>query len=228
MYFDVRAAKQLEAGQHITVDGCPGLRLAASASRKTWIYRYKAPATGRMKQVALGQYPAMPVQTAATAWDEFRKLRADATDPGEWQRSQKRAQRAPASEPAGYTVRKLVQDYIKGHIEVERQEAGAIAARRALERLLEEEPAFAEGAAAAVTRSKCFDLLEARKATPMAAQKLRSLLGAAWARALDSGRLDQNTPNWWPAVHKGRLKSKGKVVGGEHQGQQRRILRDEE
>jgi integrase len=35
-------------------------------------------------------------------------------------------------------------------------------------------------------------------------------------------------PNWWPAVQKGKLKSKGKIVGGEHQGQQRRVLRDAE
>lgn len=54
------------------------------------------------------------------------------------------------------------------------------------------------------------------------------MLGAAWARALDSVRLDQNVPNWWPAVQKGKLKSKGKIVGGEHQGQQRRVLRDAE
>lgn len=39
MYFDARAAKLLQPGAHIVVDGCRGLRLMASATRKTWAYR---------------------------------------------------------------------------------------------------------------------------------------------------------------------------------------------
>jgi integrase len=227
MFFDARAAKLLKPGEHLVVDGCDGLRLVATASKQTWTYRYKSPATGLMKQTAIGQYPSMKAPEAAATWDALRKLRAEGIDPKDHQRQKRR----PAPEPAAadaFTVRDLVGDYITGHLEQERKEDGAKAARRALERLLEEEPAFADSAAAAVTRATCFDLLEARKATPTAAQKLRSMLGAAWARALDSGRLDQNVPNWWPAVQKGKLKSKGKIVGGEHQGQQRRVLRDAE
>jgi integrase len=224
MFFDVRAAKLLQVGQHLTIDGCPGLRLEASATRKTWTYRYKN-AAGLMKQVAIGQYPATSIQAAAATWQQLRDLRDAGTDPREWKKAAKQSAKPT---PGAYAVRGLVQDYIKGHIQAERKEAGALAARRALERLLDEEPGFADSPAAAVTRAMCFDLLEARKATPTAAQKLRSMLGAAWALALDAGRLDQNTPNWWPAVQKGRLKSKGKVVGGEHQGQQRRVLRGEE
>jgi integrase len=227
MFFDSRAAKLLKPGEHLVVDGCDGLRLVATASKQTWTYRYKSPATGLMKQTAIGQYPGMKAPEAAAAWDVLRKLRAEGIDPKDHQRQKRR----PAPEPAAadvFTVRDLVGDYITGHLEQERKEDGAKAARRALERLLEEEPAFADSVAAAVTRATCFDLLEARKATPTAAQKLRSMLGAAWARALDSGRLDQNVPNWWPAVQKGKLKSKGKIVGGEHQGQQRRVLRDAE
>lgn len=40
---------------------------------------------------------------------------------------------------------------------------------------------------------------------------------------LDAGRLDDNAANWWRMVHRGRLKSRGKIVGGEHQGQSRRV-----
>lgn len=228
MFFDVRAAKLLKPGEHLAVEGCEGLRLVASASKQTWTYRYKSPATGLMKQTAIGPYPKMRASEAAAVWETLRAKRAAGIDPKEHQRLQRKpAAVAPAPSDV-FTVRKLVQEFITGHLEEERKEASATAARRALERLLEEEPEFAETAAASVSRSTCFDLLDARKATPMAAQKLRSLLGAAWARALDSGRLDQDTPNWWPAVMKGRLKSKGKVIGGEHQGQQRRVLRDEE
>ena len=34
MYFDVRAAKLLQPGGHLLVQGCAGLRLVVSASRK--------------------------------------------------------------------------------------------------------------------------------------------------------------------------------------------------
>ena len=227
MFFDVRAAKQLQPGEHLVVDGCEGLRLVASASKMTWTYRYKSPASGLMKQTSIGPYPKMRASEAAAVWETLRAKRAAGIDPKEYQREQRKPEALlPA---AGVpTVRDVVQDYITKHIEHERQEAGATAARRALEKLLDEEPEFAETPATGVTRSACFNILEARKATPTAAQKLRSMLGAAWARALDAGRIDEDVPNWWPTLMKGKLKSKGKIVGGEHQGQQRRVLRDEE
>ncbi|MDQ0082868.1 integrase [Variovorax boronicumulans] len=227
MFFDARAAKQLKPGEHLVVDGCEGLRLVATASKMTWTYRYKQPGTGLMKQTRIGAYPKMRPSEAAEAVEALRTKRAEGIDPKAFQSQQRKPAAAPAAAEV-FTVRRLVQDYITNHIEQEREETGAMAARRALERLLDEEPAFAEAPAAAVTRSTCFDLLEARKATPTAAQKLRSMLGAAWSRALDAGRLDQDVPNWWPTIMKGKLKSKGKVIGGEHQGQQRRVLRGEE
>ncbi|MGJ7611091.1 MULTISPECIES: tyrosine-type recombinase/integrase [unclassified Variovorax] len=228
MVFDVRAAKALQPGEHLVVEGCEGLRLVATVSKKTWTYRYKQPGTGLMKQTRVGVFPAMRPSQAAEAVEALRTKRAAGIDPKAFQSQQRRPAAAAPAAAEVLTVRKLVQDYITNHIEQERDEAGALAARRALERLLDEEPGFADTAAAAVTRSTCFDLLEARKATPTAAQKLRSMLGAAWARALDAGRINQDVPNWWPTIMKGKLKSKGKIVGGEHQGQQRRMLRGEE
>jgi integrase len=122
----------------------------------------------------------------------------------------------------------LVGDYIKGQLEVNRAKDGATAARRALERMLAAEPELAATDANNVTRAQCFDVLDARKATPMATAKLRSMLGSAWEFALDAGRLDGNTPNWWRQLMQGKLKSKGKVMGGKHVGQSRRALRNEE
>jgi len=68
MRLDARAAKLLQPGQHIVIDGCPGLRLVATATRRTWTYRYKSPTDGRMRQVALGGWPAMALAAAAGAW----------------------------------------------------------------------------------------------------------------------------------------------------------------
>jgi integrase len=53
---------------------------------------------------------------------------------------------------------------------------------------------------------------------PVAAGKMRQLLGAAWDRALDAGQLGEEVPNWWRQVLRGKLRSRGKVVGGTHQG----------
>ncbi|VTU31764.1 Site-specific recombinase XerD [Variovorax sp. PBS-H4] len=227
MYFDVRAAKLLAPGEHLTVSGCPGLRLEATASRKAWTYRYRSPVTGKLKQVKIGEYPAMPAPAAAAAWDQLRQQRAEGVDVKAVKSEKVRAARAAAATET-YTVRRLVDDYVTGHLEGGRKEAGALATRRALERLLDEEEAFAEMRADQVTRATCFDILDARKATPTAAQKLRSELGSAWEYALDAGRLDGNVPNWWRTVMRGRLKSKGKVIAGRHVGQQRRALRDDE
>ena len=64
MYFDARAAKLLPPGEHMVIDGCPGLRLVATQTGKTWTYRYKD-AANRMKQVRIGQWPVMPAHTAS-------------------------------------------------------------------------------------------------------------------------------------------------------------------
>jgi integrase len=221
MFFDARAAKALKPGEHLVVDGCQGLRLVATTSRRTWTYRYKD-AQGRMKQVKLGQWPAMPIQVAATAWDTQRQLRASGADPRTLRREERAAKKAPSTRV--YAVRDLVADFVTGHLREVRKEAGALAAERALERFLEETPELAGKAASEVTRADAFSALDARKDTPTAAAKLRSMLGSAWDYAMDAGRLSDAVPNWWRVVMKGRLKSRGKIVSGEHQGRKTRVL----
>lgn len=61
MHFDARVAKLLKPGEHLFAIGCFGLRLEVSVSRKTWTYSYKSTDGNRLKQVAIGQLPAMPV-----------------------------------------------------------------------------------------------------------------------------------------------------------------------
>ncbi len=223
MFFDPRAAKLLLPGQHMMIDGCPGLRLVASTTRKSWTYRYKDSA-GRMKQVALGQWPAVSAQAAVAAWQSLRDAKAQGVDPA----AQRKAASKPAPAPAIYTVRHLVNDYIAGHIIPSRKAAGADASKRLLLNLLDSDPDFSSKPAATVTRGVAFAVLDAKKATPTSAAKLRSLLGGAWDYALDAGRLDGDTPNWWRQVMRGRLKSKGKIMAGQHVGQTRRTLQPSE
>ena len=224
MFFDARAAKLLKPGEHLAVDGCPGLRLLASATRRTWTYRYRAPSDNKLKQLALGHWPAMPVQAAAAEWDRLRGQRAAGTDPGQAKRDAKAAALGGRADPEKYTVRDVVNEYITAHLEQQRKPAGARAARKLLERFLSESPALSARPGATVNRADAFDELERRKDLPTMAAKLRSLLGGAWDYALDGGRLPPTAANWWRVVLKGRLKSKGKIIGGKHVGKTRNTL----
>jgi len=228
MLFDARAAKQLEAGQHMVIDGCPGLRLVATATRKTWTYRYQLPGADQMKQTAIGQWPAMSVQTAASEWERLRAQRNAGIDPGRAKRDARLALDPKRADPASTTVRTVVATFITDHVEPTRNATGARSARLALEKLLEANPAFADQAAATVTRGDAYDLIDSLKDKPTMAIKLRGMLAGAWDLALDAGRLPADTPNWWRLVMKGKLKSKGKVMAGQHVGRTRRHLRPEE
>lgn len=213
MFFDARKAKLLKAGEHLLIDGCQGLRLVATESTRTWVYRYKA--GDKMKQARLGHWPAVSVQVAAARWQAMRDAKEAGQDP-------KALVKRPAKPtPAAYTVRALVDDYIAGHLP-NRSEASAEAARRALERLLVEDGDLARMPAKELTRARAFAVIEARKDYPTAAAKLKSLMAAAWDYAHDSGKLE--AVNWWREVMRGRLKTKGKIVGGEHVGPTRRAL----
>lgn len=228
MLFDARAAKQLQAGQHMVIDGCPGLRLVATATRKTWTYRYQMPGAGQMKQTAIGQWPAMSVQTAAAEWQKLRDQRNAGVDPGQTKRDARQALDPKRADPASTTVRTVVATFVTDHVEPTRKASGARSARLALEKLLDANPGFAAQAAATVTRGDAYDQVDSLKGKPTMASKLRSLLAGAWDLALDSGKLPADTPNWWRLVMKGKLKSKGKVMAGQHVGRTRRHLRPEE
>ena len=127
MYFDVRAAKLLQPGGHLLVEGCAGLRLVVSASRKTWTYRYKA-ADGRMKQVSIGQWPAMPVQEAAARWRELADGKSAGVDPAQEKRQARALQGAPAAGPP--TVADVVKAFVAGPLRDGRAPAGYEAALR--------------------------------------------------------------------------------------------------
>lgn len=222
MMFDARAAKLLAPGEHLTIAGCPGLRLVASATYRTWTYRYKA--GDLMKQVRLGHWPAMPVQAAVVAWQGLREGKASGADP----QAGRKAQREAVKPATSYTVRDLVADFIAGHLVSSRKDASALAAQRALDRLMAEDPALADMPASSVGRSKAFAVIDQRKAYPTAAAKLRSLMASAWEYAQDAGHLPDDAANHWRDVMRGRLKTKGKIVGGSHQGSARRVLRMDE
>lgn len=221
MYFDARAAKLLQPGEHLIVDGCAGLRLVAAPRWKSWVYRYKD-AAGRMRQTGIGRWPAMPVAEAVARWQALREGRAAGLDPVAVKRQAKAAARAELL--ASVTVQDIVGAYVRDVLPATRSPASLQAAKRALDRLLADDAELAALGPKQVTRARAFDVLASRADTPTATAKLRSLLGAAWDHALDAGRIEPDTPNWWREVLRGKLRSRGKIVGGEHQGRAHAVL----
>ncbi|HDR9868541.1 TPA: DUF4102 domain-containing protein [Burkholderia cenocepacia] len=219
MRFDAKRAKQMLPGEHITFDEFPGLRLQATASRRSWIYRYKSPVDGRMRQTKLGMWPTMSYSAAIAAWEAERAQRDAGVDTRLARRNN-----APAPSAGAYTVKQVCLDYIAGHIETSRNKKSAVQATRLI---LNKLGAVQDLPAADLTRGQAFDLLAAQRHAPQNAAKLRAELGAAWDYALDAGKLMPDTPNWWRQVMRGKLRSKGRVVAGERVTTKRVLSTDE-
>ncbi|QUN29509.1 integrase family protein [Cupriavidus sp. KK10] len=229
MQFDARAAKLLKPGEHMTIADHPGLRLECTASRRAWIYRYKSPVDGRMKQTKIGAWPAMSPAAAIVEWEKLRAARDSGRDVAAEKRTARTNARAvengslPHAGP--YTVRRLCADYLVGHVERNRALKGAKEIRRMFDTML---APIAGMLPEEVTRAIAFDLLNSFAHIPVQAAKLRSELGAAWDYSLDAGRLREDTPNWWRQIMRGRLRSNGKKIQGKAVGQVKRVLAEAE
>ncbi|WP_369820762.1 Arm DNA-binding domain-containing protein [Rhizobacter sp. Root1221] len=217
--FDARAAKALGEGEHLTVDGAPGLRLVATASTRTWKYRYKSPVEGLMRQIKLGRWPAMGLPAALAAWEKVKAQRDVGGDPA----AAKRAV-STAAKVGQYIVSRACADFL----EANRSNVAPRTYAEAERTLNLDTTAIAARAAASITRADAFDLIDAKRGHPVQARRLRQLLGAVWDRALDAGRPAPDVPNWWRLVLRGKLKSKGKKVKGEHFGVAKRVLNEPE
>lgn len=221
MQFDARKAKLLQAGEHITLDEFPGLRLEVTKSRRSWIYRYKSKVSGTMKQTKIGEWPQMSHAAAISEWERLRNARGDGVDPAIAKRE---ARQFVAPVEGAYTVRRLCADYLAGHVEKHRKPKGAVIVKRIFASMIEP---IADKPAENITRRQAFDLLEKHSSTPALSAKLRSELGAAWDYALDAGRVPETSPNWWRLVMRGRLRSKGRNVQGKRVVT-KRVLNDRE
>lgn len=223
MLFDTRAAKALKAGDHLTVDGAPGLRLVASGAGRAWIYRYKSPLDGLMKQAKIGMWPALSASQAGVEWEKLRDQREQGLCPA----TARRESRKPTPANAEPTPRAIaaVGDLVDSYVEwaaPRRKPKGAAELRRTMSTMLDQR--FRAMKPTDVSRTVAFDLISRYSGTPVQASSLRRELGAAWEWAHDAGRLDDTTPNWWRLILRGKLKSKGKIVKGEHQGVSKRML----
>ncbi|KVS62699.1 tyrosine-type recombinase/integrase [Burkholderia cepacia] len=225
MRFDARTAKQLAPGAHLTIDGCPGLRLEATASRRSWIYRYKSPVDGRMRQIKIGEWPALSVAGAAVEWERLRDQRNAGNDPALSKRQANGAVAVMVQQGGAPTVGDVCAAYLRGHVEHNRKKKGADEVARMFRTMIGD---IAEVTAAELTRESAFRKIDSFRHIPVQASKLRLELGAAWDYALDAGRLPESTPNWWRQIMRGRLRSNGKRIQGQPTGTVKRFLSDAE
>lgn len=220
----------MAAGNHLTFDSAPGLRLKATASTRTWLYRYKSPIDDRMRQVRLGHWPTMSPTAALVAWQQAREARAAGTDIASRRRSDKSDERVRAAQlrkaeaQGDYTVRRLADDYLSSY-------RGTVTGKTftELERLFARELSPIQLLPASkLTRTEAFGLIDAMRDRPVVAKRVRQGLGAAWDHALDAGRLLSETPNWWRLVLRGKLPSRGKSIQGKPVGPAKRVLSEAE
>lgn len=223
--FDARTAKLLQAGEHITLAEHPGLRLEASSKGRSWIYRYKSPVDGRMRQVKIGAWPAKSYAAAVAEWENLRRRRDSGEDPSAEKRAARTAEQ-DSERVLAYTVAKLCDDYWHGHIVSHRAPKGVTEIRRLFGKEL---GSLADVPATQVKRAEAFALIQALADTkPVIAGQLRSELGAAWDYAIDAGKIPEETPNWWRKILRGKIRSKGKKIAGDSIGTAKRVLTEAE
>ncbi|RAM63114.1 tyrosine-type recombinase/integrase [Herbaspirillum rubrisubalbicans] len=231
MYFDARAAKLLQPGQHLVVPDHPGLRLQATESTRTWVYRYKSPVDGRMRQVKIGSWPAMSVAAAIVRWEELKVERDAGVDLAVQRRDgRKQAQELADSMKeserlASLSVAEVCRFYLEGHIRVNRMDKGYREVKRTFDTMLGE---FGDRAAISVSRRDAFAFLQQFLHIPVQGANLRRELGAAWSYSLDAGNLPDDTPNFWRDIMRGQFRSRGHQVRGEYRGTDKRVLSEAE
>ncbi|KGX52707.1 tyrosine-type recombinase/integrase [Burkholderia pseudomallei] len=225
MRFDARTAKQLSPGAHLKIDGCPGLRLEATASRRSWIYRYKSPVDGRMRQIKIGEWPALSIAAAAVEWERLKQARNAGNDPALAKRQANDSVGVMVQQGDSPTVRDICSAYLTGHVEGNRQSKGAAEVARMFRTMLGD---IADLPAVEVTRERAFSKIDSYRHVPVQASRLRLELGAAWDYALDAGRLPESASNWWRQIMRGRLRSNGRRIQGQPMGTAKRFLTDAE
>lgn len=213
MKFDANKIRRMAQGTDEPIDGFAGLRISAGAKRRTWVYRYKSPLDGKMKQIKLGEWPVMPFSAAVTAWEEQRQIRSSGLDVAlnrKLERERLLEQQREAAKPP-YTVKMACRDYYNEHVVKARKPKGARLVDYMFKKYL---TPIEDVEIKNLTRAQCFGLLQSLTHIPGTATKLRCELNLAWIHAQDAGRIPENIPNWWQNIMRGKLRSKGKRQGG--------------
>lgn len=190
--FSAEAAKRLKPGEHIVFAPHPGLRLEASATRKTWTYRYRQVGTGALRQVRLGHWPGLPWQEVLLAWAKASAERAAGTDPGAKAKAVKQEREkaaVTAQEAARQTLGWLVSEYLAAMVDGVRKDKGAREARRMLTRAI---APYHGLPAKDITPQVAGQLIRSIGKAKRIASMVRQELRAAFRYGIDNGLVDAN------------------------------------
>lgn len=128
------AVKNVKSGFLSDTPPNSGLRIIVNKSgSKSWVYRYRI--DGKLKQMKLGNFPAMDLKEARTELAAKKKLRTvENKDPLEERRKIEAARKAEAErkERERYTINDLCNDFLEGCIDGHRTDKAAAECRRSL------------------------------------------------------------------------------------------------
>jgi integrase len=178
-----------------------------------------------MRQIKIGEWPAISVAAAAVEWERLRDQRNAGNDPALAKREARSSVAVMVQQGGSPTVGDVCAAYLKGHVEHNRKPKGAAEVARMFRTMIGD---LAELPAAELTRERAFNKIDSFRHVPVQASKLRLELGAAWDYALDAGKLPETAPNWWRQIMRGRLRSNGKRIKGQPTGTVKRFLSDTE
>lgn len=230
--FDPRLVRTMNPGDVLTITGNPGLRIEASEKFRTWVYRYRSPTNGAMRQVKIGRWPDTSLHAAIVAWEGLKRRRDAGEDPaadiadGRKKKREDKEKEARAKAEAAITVSFICDRYLDEVVKPNWKETGYLEVKRMFSTMLTE---IGAAPAVSVTRNIAFNLIMGfAKTAPVQAAKLRAQMGAVWDHAIDAGLIPDSTPNWWRMILRGKIKSRGKVIKGEAQGTKKRVLDGDE
>ena len=174
----------------LTDPSCKGLRLVASRTAHSWIYRYEL--DGQMKQVKIGNRATMSLAQARVACDAQRALRKDGKDIRRAATKQaaaaEQASQNSARQARSYTVEAMLDDYDREHLRLMKSGAERF-------RTLQFDTAEIAGrAAASITRAEVqtlIDRVKARGARRLAVMVLGDLK-RAFEHAIEHDRIASN------------------------------------
>jgi integrase len=172
-----------------------------------------------MRQVKLGEWPAMSFHAAVAQWEVLRQRRDGGVDLSLERKKHRRVDQS-VRQADGLTVAQVCKIYLDGHVK-NRAKKGRDEVERTFNTMLD---GISDMPAVAVTRKIAFTHIKKFDNVPVQAGNLRRELGAAWDYCLDSGDLPEEIPNWWRLVLRGKLKSKGRAKLGVKSGVKKRVL----
>jgi integrase len=183
------AIARLRPGDYLADAHVPGLRVEAFKSNKSFTYRFNDMATGRQRQVKVGDVAEMAIADARDAVQALKRARDEGKDPQAiigTADAEAVAVNMIEAQQAGYTVKQLIDAYATEHL-------GALRKGWERERAMRQDlKRWYTRQAASVSRKELKALLEAiALRAPQTSGRVLRELRSAYLHGIDRERLPQ-------------------------------------